>query len=310
MGSSGVNPAVSPKSYSKRPSVRVGQDVGSTATRRTRFVRHEREADASEVGPSAATTDHNVGPLLAGEGQLDLGFLTDNRLVQQHVVEHRPQRIVGVRTASRVTDRVADRCTQRPGVLGVVYRAGHDVAAPGLHQYPPVWFLLVRRPHHVDLALEAEERRREAQSAAPLPCTRLRGKPSYPFGLVVERLRDRGVGLVGTSRRDRLVLVVDAGRSAERFFETLRPHQRRWPPQAEDVDDFAGYVDVGFLGHLLADERHGEKRCQVVRPDGLAGGGVKRWLRGYLHVRDHVEPGGGHVRSWQVPAQLLSPSVS
>ena len=35
MASSGVIPAVSPKSYSKRPPVNVGHDDGSTATRRT-----------------------------------------------------------------------------------------------------------------------------------------------------------------------------------------------------------------------------------------------------------------------------------
>jgi hypothetical protein len=184
IGSSGVKPAVSPKSYSKRPAVRVGQDVGT---------------------------------LLASEGQLGLGLLADNRVVKQHVVEHRPQRIVRIRTATRVTDRVADRCTQRAGVLGVVYRAGHDVAAPGLHQHPPIGFLLVRRPHHVNLALQAEEGRSEAQGTAPLACTRLRGKTGRPFGFVVEGLRDRCVGLVGPSRGDRLVLVVDAGGSAERF---------------------------------------------------------------------------------------------
>ena len=35
IGSSGVMPAVSPKSYSKLPSVSVGHDAGSTATSRT-----------------------------------------------------------------------------------------------------------------------------------------------------------------------------------------------------------------------------------------------------------------------------------
>jgi hypothetical protein len=217
IGSSGVKPAVSPKSSSKRPAVIVGQDVGSTANKADALVRHEREADASEVGAAAAAPDHNVGTLLASEGQLGLGLLADNRLVKQHVVEHRPQRIVRIRTATCVTDRVADRCTQRAGVLGVVYRAGHDVAAPGLHQHPPVGFFLVRRPHHVNLALEAEEGRSEAQGTPPLACTRLGGKTGRPFGFVVEGLRDRCVGLVGPSRGDRLVLVVDAGGSAERF---------------------------------------------------------------------------------------------
>ena len=76
----------------------------------------------AEVRAAAAAADHDVGPLLAGQGQLLLGLEADHRLVQQHVVEHRPERVVGVLTARRVAHRVADRVPERAGVVGVVDR--------------------------------------------------------------------------------------------------------------------------------------------------------------------------------------------
>ena len=55
IGSSGVMPAVSPKSYSKRPSVSVGHDDGSTATSRTPVVLARTGSDeATEVRAAAA----------------------------------------------------------------------------------------------------------------------------------------------------------------------------------------------------------------------------------------------------------------
>ena len=38
----------------------------------------------------------NPGPRVAGQGQLLLRFQPDHRLVQQHVVEHRAERVVGI----------------------------------------------------------------------------------------------------------------------------------------------------------------------------------------------------------------------
>ena len=100
------------------------------------------------------------------------------------------------------------------------------------------------------------------------------------LGLVVVRLGHRGVGLVGAGRRHRLVLVVDAGRRPERLFEAPGPHERRRPPQAEDVEHLSGDVDPGLGGDLLADQRHREERGQVVGADRLAGRRVQRGSSG------------------------------
>ena len=50
----------------------------------------------------------------------------------------------------------------------IVDRRRHHRRAPRLHQHPAVRLLLVRRAHHVDLALEVELRARERQRRAPL----------------------------------------------------------------------------------------------------------------------------------------------
>ena len=59
------------------------------------------------------------------------------------------------------------------------------------------------------------------------------------LGLVVERLRNRGVRLVRAGGRDRLVLEVDARRCTERALQTIGAHERRRAPQLEDVEHLA-----------------------------------------------------------------------
>ena len=62
------------------------------------------------------------GRALAGQRQLLLRLEPDDRLVQQHVVEHRAERVVRVVAAHGVAHRVADREAERPGVVGLVDR--------------------------------------------------------------------------------------------------------------------------------------------------------------------------------------------
>jgi hypothetical protein len=79
--------------------------------------------------PPHEAIDH-VGMLLTCQGELLLGLEADDGLVQQHVVEHRAERVVGVVAADGVAHRVGDGGTERPGMVGVVDRRRHDRAAP------------------------------------------------------------------------------------------------------------------------------------------------------------------------------------
>ena len=93
--------------------------------------------------------------------------------------------------------------------------------AVGLHQVAPVRLLVVRGADHVDLDLEPEDRAGEGQRAAPLAGARLGREPLDALLLVVERLGERGVGLVAARRADALVLVVDVRRRIERLLEPM-----------------------------------------------------------------------------------------
>jgi hypothetical protein len=273
-------------------------------------VRDERQGDPAEVRPAAAGADDDVRQPFAGQLELLLGFEADDGLVEQDVVEDGAERVVRVRPAGRVADRVADRRAERPGVVRVVDRRRHDLAAPDLHHRPPVRLLLVRRPDHVDLAFEAEQRRGERQRAPPLAGAGLRRQSGDAVLLVVERLGHRGVRLVRSGRRDRLVLVVDTGRRSERPFEPLGPDERRRAPQPQDVEHLAGHVDPRRRRDLLTDERHREERRQVVRADRLPRCRVQRRLQRLGQVRGDVEPGRGYAVGGELPAHVWPPFVA
>jgi hypothetical protein len=85
----------------------------------------EGEGDAGEVAAAAGAADDHVG-VVAGHLQLQHGLLADDGLVQQHVVEHRAQRVLGVVVPGRHLHRLADGDAQRAGVVGVL---GQDGAA-------------------------------------------------------------------------------------------------------------------------------------------------------------------------------------
>src|SRR5437763_3071260 len=55
------------------------------------LVGDERKRDAAQVRAAAAAADDDVRPRVAGPSELLLRFQPDYRLVQQHVVEHRPE---------------------------------------------------------------------------------------------------------------------------------------------------------------------------------------------------------------------------
>ena len=63
--------------------------------RRPASSRQQREGEAAEVGPAADAGDQHVG-LDLGPFELHLQLQADDGLVEQHVVEHAAERVVGV----------------------------------------------------------------------------------------------------------------------------------------------------------------------------------------------------------------------
>ena len=118
-----------------------------------------------------------------------LRFLADHGLVQQHVVEHAAQRVVGVGVRGGVLHRLADGDARGcPGESGcaastarpeLVWSLGlaKTSRAPGMHHHAAVRFLVVAHAHHVDRALQAEHAAGERERAAPLPGAGLGGQP-------------------------------------------------------------------------------------------------------------------------------------
>jgi hypothetical protein len=162
--------------------------------------------------------------------------------------------------------------------------------APCLHHRAPVGLLVVRRAHHVHLALEAEQGAREGQRGAPLPGARLGHQPLDAGPGVLVGLRDRRVGLVRAGGRDALVLEVDVGRRVERLLQAPRAPQRRRAPQLVRLADLFGDLDLRLHRDLLRDDPHGEDRRQVLRAGRQAGARAQRRKRVPRQIWAEIHP--------------------
>ena len=87
IGSKGVYPASSPKSYWNFPRVSLGQEAGSAAMKRVFFpveniVPHEGESNTAEVGTSAKAGNDHIG-IFTCHLHLFFGFQADDCLMQR-----------------------------------------------------------------------------------------------------------------------------------------------------------------------------------------------------------------------------------
>ena len=247
----------------------------------------EREHQPGEVGATSDAADDHVR---VGVRELELlhRLLPDHGLVQEHVVEHGAERVVGVLALRRhfhgLGDRDPERARRVAGLraagLGAIRRRAVHGRAPGLHHRAPVGLLVVAGTDHVDLALEPEERARERQRRTPLARAGLGDEVRDPGLRVLVGLRHGRVRLVRAGGRDALVLVEELRGRAEGLLEAMRAEQRRRAPQPVRVTHGVGDRDLRLAAHLLPDQGHREQRRQVLRTGGLAGAGVQRrqWL--------------------------------
>ena len=79
----------------------------------------EREREPAEVRAAAGAADEQVGRL-ADLGQLQQRLLADDRLVQQHVVEHAAEGVPGVGIGGGHRHRLGDGDAEAAGVVGVL----------------------------------------------------------------------------------------------------------------------------------------------------------------------------------------------
>src|SRR5439155_5581787 len=133
------------------------------------------------------------------------------------------------------------------------------------------------------------------QRAAPLAGAGFGGQSLGALRLVVEGLRDRRVRFVGAGRAAPLILVVDPCGRLELPLQPGRPHQRGRPPEPECLLNRLRDVDIAFLGHLLLDQLHREERRQVLRTNGLLGGGMQRRAPGKRKIGLDVVPALGQL---------------
>ena len=250
----------------------------------------EREADAREVAAASETSDHHVR---LGVGHLHLrhGLLADDRLVQNHVIQHASQAVARVfRTAqshlhglgngqpeaSRTVRIALQRRTARFG-----QRRGrrHALRAPRVHHQAAVGLLVVADLDHEYLEVDAEVLGREGDRRAPLSGAGLGGQVLDALFVVVVGLRHGGVGLVRTRGRHAFVLEKDLRGRSEGLFQPRRAHERRRAPYPVNLLHLLGNVDVTLGRHLLVDQFLGEDRRHLLLRDGLFRSGVQRRKR-------------------------------
>ena len=187
----------------------------------------EGEGQAREVGAAARAAD-DVCRGVTRHLKLQQCLLADDGLVQEHVVEHRAERVAGVCVHGSHLDGLGDRDPQRTGpVVGVlgqltadcghIRRGSVDLRAEGLDHEAAVGLCVVRRPDLPHLALEVVEGAGEGEGGAPLTGAGLGCELLGAVLLVVVGLWHRRVGLVRSRGRYALVLVVDARGGAEQL---------------------------------------------------------------------------------------------
>ena len=141
-------------------------------------IAEEGEADAGEIAAAAAGGEDHVR-VLAEFLELLLGFLADDGLVQQHMVEHRAQGVFGAGRRYRGFHRLGNGDAEAALVvrigrqdvaagLGLVGRAGNHFATEGLHHQAAIGLLVVADLDHENFDRQAEHLAGKGERRSPL----------------------------------------------------------------------------------------------------------------------------------------------
>ena len=303
---------------------RLGRDRPQLLPTAVQLVLQEREGQAGEITSATMTRDDEVR-VFTRNLHLLLCFLSDDRLVQEHVVEHAAERVLRVVAFRGVFDGFGDRDAEAarrvgrfrqnpPPGLRQLRGARHDVGAVGLHHDAPVRLLVVADLHHVHHALEPHETARARQRAAPLTGPRFGRESLHPLLFVDVRLDERGIQLVAADRADMFRLVVNVRRRVEHGLECFCSEHRCGTVQAIEVPHLVGNLNIRILRHLLRNQPHREDGRQHLGTDGFARARVQRRLKRRRQVRDDVVEVRGNLgfrqHDLRVGHRRSSPAVS
>src|SRR5580704_10834289 len=175
----------------------------SARQRRTRLGFHRDQADltpgclvgeewkcgAAKVRPSAATGNNHIR-VVASLLELFSCLEPDHGLVKQHVVENRPECVVGIATRRRLFNRLRysdskrawrlrleiQDSSSRPGFI--TWTCDH-FSSPRLHHRSPKRLLLVADTYHVDPDLDAKHLTGQRERRTPLTRAGLGRETTY-----------------------------------------------------------------------------------------------------------------------------------
>ena len=272
---------------------------------------HERGDQTTEIRAAAGAADDHIG-LHAVFVERGLRLQTDDRLVQQHLIEHAAEHVAVAGVRYRDLHGLRDRAAERAGRAGELLedlapdvrrigRGGRHLRAVGAHHLAAERLLLIGALDHEHLQIESQIGAGHAQCCAPLAGAGLGRHAFEPLVLRVVGLRDGGVQLVAAAGVVALKLVVDVRRGAELLLQTVRAHQRRGAVHLVKVADLVRDRDVsGVVVKLLLHQLVAEHDAELLGGHGQAGAGIQQGSGLRLHVRPDVVPCFGDLAFGQI----------
>ena len=303
---------MSQKSYAKVP--RAGCRLDSddlVVCFAAELLAHEGSDQAAEVGTAACAADDHVG-LDAVFVKCGLGLETDDRLVQEHLVQHGAEHVAVAGVGDGDFDSFGNRAAERTGRagefgknlaadLGFVGRRGRDVRAVGTHHFTAEGLLFVGNLNHENLAVETEVCAGHRESRAPLAGAGFGCDALQALLLCVVGLRDRGIQLVRAGGVVAFKFVVNLSRGLQLFFQAVSADERRRTVHFVEIADFLrDRVELRVVVQFLLYKFFAEDAAEFFGCHGLAGTGIQK-RRGLIdHVGAKVIPCRGHFAFFEV----------
>ena len=272
---------------------------------------HEGRDESAEIGSAAHAADDDVrlnAVLIEG----DFTLQTDDRLVQEHVIEHGAEHITAIGRIDGLFHRFRNGTAERPARAGEFFedlaarfrrvgRGRDDVRAVSADDFPSVGLLLIRALHHIYVEVEIEIRGRHGKRSTPLSRTRFGRDRRQALFLGIVCLRGRRIELVRAGRVVALEFIIDMRGRVECLFQTIGAHEGRRTEHTVKIENFLRNFDlfiraVEFLFHAF----FAEHRFQIFRRAGLARRGVQERVVLFGHVCLDVHPCFGHLRFAQI----------
>ena len=267
---------------------------------------HEGGNQTAKVGAAAGTTDNNVGldtVLVHG----DLGFQTDDGLVEHDLVQHAAKNVAVVTQRACGLHGLRDSTAERSAGAGVLLqdlaayfscrrRRRSHLSAVGTHDLAAKRLLLVADLDHVHAAVQTQIGASHGQCGSPLTGAGLGGYAGQSLLLGVVRLGNGGIEFMGARGVVALELVVDLGGSLQLLLQAVGAYQGRRAVHLVEGADLLGNLNVGGgIVQLLLDQLVAEHGAQVLVGHGLKCLGVEKRCGLILHVGAEVVPCLGHI---------------